>query len=46
MINLHKHFKENNKTKHGKIFTRIVYLIQLGFTIITLAALAIYVMRG
>lgn len=46
MINLYKHFKENNKTKHGKIFTLVIYLTQLGFTIIILAALAIHVMRG
>lgn len=46
MINLYKLLKENNKTKNGKIFTLVVYLTQIGFTIVFVAALIIHVMRG
>jgi len=46
MINLYKHLKENNKTKHGELFTLVVYLIQIGFTVVMLTALVIHVMRG
>lgn len=46
MINLYKLFNENNKTKNGRIFTLVVHLTQIGFTIAAIAALIIHVVRG
>ncbi|AFI90412.1 Hypoticical protein [Pectobacterium parmentieri] len=45
MFNIYEKFKSNNKTEQGRIFTLVVYLIQLGFIISLVTAIIIHIIN-
>ncbi|GKV83118.1 hypothetical protein PEC106664_38920 [Pectobacterium carotovorum subsp. carotovorum] len=45
MFNLYKKLKSNNQTEQGRLFTLIVYLIQLGFIISLVTAIIIHLIN-
>lgn len=46
MLNLHKIFKENNKTKQGETFTSVIASIQGVVVFVVVAAMVVYVLKN
>lgn len=44
MLNLHRIFKENNKTKQGETFTSVIAAIQGVVVFVVVAAMVAYVL--